>query len=136
MASAGSVPSPPAGVELAPDLTDKFAQGVRVRIEPEAGALVAGKPTLIDFTFADAARQPIADLEPYLGAWGHLFIVSADLTEAVHSHPITPLTDPGGPRIVFRQRFPRPGSYRLWAQFQRGGKLATVPFTVTVAEPR
>jgi hypothetical protein len=88
---------------------------------------------LIDFTLSDADGRPISDLEPFLGAWGHMFIVSADLADAVHSHPITPLTDPGGPRIVFRQRFPRAGTYRVWVQFQRGGQVATLPFTVAVA---
>jgi hypothetical protein len=57
------------------------------------------------------------------------------LTDAVHSHPITPLTSPGGP-MIFQQRFPRAGAYRLWVQFQRGGSIATVAFTVDVVEPR
>jgi heavy metal-binding protein len=120
---------------LLPDLRPKEDHGLLVRIEPESGVLVAGKPTLIDFTLADAAGEPISDLEPYLGAWGHMFILSADLTDAVHSHPITELTSPGGPRIVFLQRFPRAGTYRLWAQFQRGGRVATVSFTIAVVEP-
>ena len=34
-----------------------------------------------------ATGLPVTDLQPYLGAWGHAFIVSADLADAVHSHP-------------------------------------------------
>ena len=29
--------------------------------------------------------------------------------------------------------FPRPGLYKIWAQFQRGGRVSTVPFVVRVA---
>jgi hypothetical protein len=66
----------PRRVDLRSDLEDKTDHGLRVRIEPESGAFVAGKPALINFTLADAAGEPISDLEPYFGAWGHMFIVS------------------------------------------------------------
>ena len=120
---------------LARDLAGKTDQGLRVRIEP-VGALTAGTSSLIAFHFADGPTgAAIADLQPYLGAWGHVLIVSADLADAVHSHPITPLTSPGGPTIYFQQRFPRAGMYRMWGQFLRNGRLATVSFTVEVVEP-
>ena len=106
-------------------------RGLRIRIEP--ARLVAGRMEVVTATFEDAATgEPLADLEPYLGAWGHALIVSADLADAVHSHPVTPLTSPGGPRIFFSQRFPRPGYYRMWMQVQRKGEVATVPFTLQV----
>jgi hypothetical protein len=106
-------------------------RGLRVRIEP--AVLVAGRVEVVAATFEDAATgMPAADLEPYLGAWGHALIVSADLVDAVHSHPVTPLTSPGGPRIFFSQRFPRAGFYRMWMQVQRRGEVATVPFTLKV----
>lgn len=106
-------------------------RGLHVRIEP--AVLVAGRVEVIAATFEDAATgMPAADLEPYLGAWGHALIVSADLVDAVHSHPVTPLTSPGGPRIFFSQRFPRAGFYRMWMQVQRRGEVATVPFTLKV----
>ena len=105
--------------------------GLRVRIEP--ATLVAGRVEVVAATFEDAATgTPVTDLEPYLGAWGHALIVSADLADAVHSHPVTPLTSPGGPRIFFSQRFPRPGFYRMWIQVQRRGEVATIPFTLNV----
>ena len=122
---------------LARDVGDKTDGGLRVRIEPDAAGLIAGRASLIAFQLEDAATgAPVSDLQPFLGAWGHAFIVSADLADVVHSHPITPLTGSGGPTIFFQQRFPRAGPYRLWAQFQRGGLVATVRFTVDVVEPR
>ncbi len=106
-------------------------RGLRIQVEP--ARLVAGRVEVVGATFEDAATgTPVTDLEPYLGAWGHALIVSADLADAVHSHPVTPLTSPGGPRIFFSQRFPRPGYYRMWIQVQRRGEVATVPFTLNV----
>jgi hypothetical protein len=99
--------------------------------------LTAGTTSLIAFHFADGSTgAAVSDLQPYLGAWGHVLIVSADLGAAVHSHPITPLTGSAGPTIYFQQRFPRAGMYRLWGQFMRHGRLATVRFTVEVGEGR
>jgi hypothetical protein len=118
---------------LAPDLADKVDHDLRAKIEIEGGSLVAGRPGLIDLILTDAVTgDPVHDLEPYLGAWGHMFMVSADMSDAVHSHPITPLTERGASRIVFYQRFPKPGMYRLWTQFQRASHVATVSFTVAV----
>jgi hypothetical protein len=122
-----------AAPSLAPDLSDKINEGLRAKIEIEGGSLLAGRPGVIDLILTDAATgEAVYDLEPYLGAWAHMFIVSADLNDAVHSHPITPLTERGASRIVFYQRFPKPGMYRLWAQFQRGSRVSTVSFTVPV----
>jgi hypothetical protein len=122
---------------LVPDWTEKTDGGLRVRMQLESGELFAGVPSYLSFALEDAATgEPATDLQPYLGAWGHAFIVSADLGDAVHSHPTTPLTSPGAATIFFNQRFPRAGMYRLWAQFMRNGHLATVSFTVEVAEPR
>jgi hypothetical protein len=110
---------------------DRTDGDLRVRMALDDGVVIAGTPSLIDFHLEDAvSAAPVADLEPYLGAWGHVFIVSADGADAVHSHPLTPLASPGGPSIVFQQRFPRAGTYRVWAQFMRNGRVATVSFTV------
>jgi len=76
---------------------------------------------------------PITDVEPYLGAWGHMLLASADLADIVHSHPLIEETDAGGPTITFQTLFARPGWYRVWAQVQRRGRLLTFGFTVRVA---
>jgi len=36
----------------------------------------------------------------------------------------------GGPTVTFDALFPKPGHYRIWTQFKRGGKVSTVWFTV------
>jgi hypothetical protein len=39
----------------------------------------------------------------------------------------------GGPTVQFNLIFPRPGIYRVWAQFQRRGVVNTAAFNVPVA---
>jgi hypothetical protein len=122
-----------AGRALTSDLSPKLVDGLRIELDtPEQ---IAGREQLIACTVEDAATgAPVTDLEPYLGAWGHMVIVSEDLAEVVHSHPVAAVSDAGGPRIVFQQRFPRAGKYRVWAQFQRRGTVSVADFTLDVAD--
>ena len=118
---------------LATDLTDKVVEGIRVRLE--SPKQVAGREQVISVFLEDTASgHPVTDLERYLGAWGHVVILSWDLADVVHSHPLTEVSDEGGPRIVFSQRFPRAGRYRVWTQFQRRGEMVIASFTLDVAE--
>jgi hypothetical protein len=123
----------PAGT-LTADLSDKIVEGVR--ITPMLPEPVAGREQLITFELEDAVSgRPIADLEPYLGAVGHLLFVGADLHTAAHSHPVVEISNGAGPRVVFQVLFPRAGDYRMWVQVQRRGRVLTAPFTVR-ARPR
>ncbi len=69
----------------------------------------------------------MTDLEPYLGASAHLLIVSVDLTEAIHGHP---QGEGSGPVLSFAPLIPQPGPYKLWIQFQRGGRVSTASFVI------
>ena len=118
--------------QLAPDVRDKIAGGSRVALTIPPP--IAGREGLITFDVSDQVTgRPVDDLEPYLGATGHLLIASADLEIAAHSHPVAAISSAGGPTIVFQTLFPRAGVYRMWMQFQRRGEVCTVPFTVSVA---
>ena len=115
---------------VAADLAEKVVDGLRVGVR--ADGLRAGKETVLRFTIRDAASGAVVtDLEPYLGAAGHLLVVSADLTQAIHAHPegvaATPVQDGD---VVFAPVLPAPGPYKLWVQVQRQGKVVTVPFAV------
>jgi len=113
----------------AADLADKIAGGMRIKaiVSPP----VAGREQLVTFEVEDAATAtPIDDLEPFLGAPGHLLIVSSDLQTAMHSHPVAGISNAAGPRVAFQVMFPRAGAYRMWAQVQRRGRVSTAAFTV------
>src|SRR5262249_47947231 len=59
----------------------KTVDGLQVKLSMPA-QLRAGQ----DLTFRfDVSAD---DLEPYLGAWGHIMIVSADRQEFIHAHPV------------------------------------------------
>jgi len=87
---------------------------------------IAGEKTLLYFHL-----EPAEGLEPYLGVWGHMLIVSDDLVDMIHTHPF--IAD-GGPQVQFDVIFPRARVYRVWVQFQRKGVVDTVAFNVPVSE--
>ena len=115
--------------DLAPDSAPKVVGALQVSLESAAPA--AGDAGTLTFHLADARTgAPVSDLEPYLGAAGHLVIASADLSAVIHSHPEDATST--GPAVVFDATLPRPGRYKLWAQFQRAGSLVTAPFVIDV----
>lgn len=100
----------------------------------EIKAHVAIKPgdqeTAVRFHIVDADNKAIGDLQPYLGAMGHLVIISADGREYVHAHPLSEAkTAPEG-AVEFAAHFPKPGIYKAWGQFQRNGSVFTAPFVL------
>jgi hypothetical protein len=118
-----------AASDLRDDLAPKTVDGIRIEMtlqRPSAGREIVARFTALD----GRTRAPITDLEPFLGAPGHLLVVSADLTQAIHAHPDSAVT--GGPDITFPVRFPSPGLFKLWVQVQRAGKVVTAPFVVRV----
>ncbi len=109
---------------LLPDLAPKQAANLKISMRTAPGTPIAGLTTMLLFDLA-----PAAGIETYLGAWGHLIAVSTDLIDVIHTHPF--IAD-GGPKMQFNITFPRPGNYRVWAQFQRAGTVNTAAFTVPV----
>lgn len=117
----------------------KNLDGIKITLEP-GGPLVAGGLVPLTYQLTDIQTgAPVRDLEPYLGAWGHTLILNADQSEYLHTHPSEMLPTGantaslrGGPNVEFKAMFPSAGDYRIWTQFQRGGKVTTVSFTVRV----
>jgi outer membrane murein-binding lipoprotein Lpp len=92
-------------------------------------SLKSGQEVDLIYTLNDAkTKKPITDLQPYLGAIGHVVILSEDLNRYLHVHPKE--GNESGPTAEFSTSFPEPGMYKIWGQFQRGGKSFIVPFTV------
>ena len=71
--------------------------------------------------------EPVTDLQPYLGAFGHLVAIRAGDLGYLHVHPEE--GEPG-PGIDFATGFPTPGTYRLFLDFQHRGVVRTAGFTV------
>ncbi|MBD0383161.1 hypothetical protein [Paenibacillus sedimenti] len=93
--------------------------------------LEAGKDIEMKFAFKDSSsKQPITNLQPYLGAVGHVVIISSDVEQYIHNHPLEEKAT--GPDAKFATSFPKSGVYKIWGQFQQNGKLFVVPFVINV----
>lgn len=124
---------------LQPDsVLNKTVDGVNADLKLDPPDPIAGKAMSLKYHLTDAKTgEPVRDLTPYLGAWGHTLILSEDQSDYVHSHPdeIVPEGEngskpKGGPDVTFEAWLPRPGVYRVWSQFQRGSTLSTFSFTI------
>jgi len=133
---------------LYPDSTlTKTVDGVRIALATPA-QLKAGEDLPLRFTLSDAhTGLPITDLEPWLGAWAHVMITSADRATFIHAHPLenagtgetplvhvhtAPIAGPSPSTISTITGFRTPGVYKLWFQFQRHGEVLTASWVVSV----
>ena len=87
-----------------------------------------GEASELEFavTRGDAA---VEDLEPYLGARGHLVALREGDLGYLHVHPTG---DDAGNRVRFATTVPSAGTYRLYLQFQRAGVVHTAEHTLVV----
>jgi hypothetical protein len=94
-----------------------------------AGSVEAGEETVLTATVTRDG-EPVTDLQPYLGAYGHLVSLRGGDLGYLHVHP---RDDTGpGPEISFDTEFPTEGQYRLFLDFRHGGSVHTAAFTVSV----
>jgi hypothetical protein len=142
---------------LAPDQKfEKTVDGLRVVMKPSAD-IKAGQELMLDFQIFDALTgKPTTDLQNYLGELAHFVIISEDMKDFVHAHPMSKgehdsmknsgknhhnadghthgdetKTKAGSQsEVAAHTAFPRSGKYKIWAQFQRNNQIITVPFVV------
>lgn len=143
---------------LVPDaVLTKTDAGITASVTYDPVQFVVGQYGHITYHLVDSATgKPITDLQTYLGAFGHTLIMSEDMAEYVHSHPLDIIAMPddgggppvfrippgadleklrGGPDVTFEGLMPKPGRYRAWTQFRRNNRLHTFAFTFDVVMP-
>ncbi|GAB1822692.1 hypothetical protein [Herbidospora sp. RD11066] len=86
------------------------------------GEMNPGQPSPLSFTVSKDGER-IRELEPYLGAQGHLVALRAGDLAYLHVHPMTGL-------IFMAQAPPEGGSYRLFFDFKHDGTVRTASFTL------
>lgn len=102
--------------------------GYRVDLD---GGLKAGRESGLKLTVSRNGR-PVTDLQPYLGAYGHLVALRSGDLAYLHVHP----AEGGpGPAVSFAATAPSGGTYRLFLDFRHGGKVHTAAFTVEAGKP-
>ncbi len=72
------------------------------------------------------AGAPVDDLQPYLGARGHLVMLRAGDLAYEHVHPLS------SGALAFDTGDAQPGRYRLFVQFRHGGAVHTAAFSFVV----
>ncbi|MFX0592755.1 hypothetical protein [Melissospora conviva] len=98
-----------------------------------AGDLTSGESSKLTAQVSRDGR-PVTDLQPYLGAYGHLVALRAGDLAYLHVHPDG---EPGdgrtaaGPEVAFHVEVPSDGAYRLYLDFRHGGEVRTAEFTIT-----
>ncbi|GAA1144219.1 hypothetical protein GCM10009630_48380 [Kribbella jejuensis] len=97
------------------------------------GTPVAGKESELTFKVSKNGK-PVTDLQPYLGAFGHLVSLRGGDLAYLHNHPAEHAEpgSKGGPEITFGTTFPTAGTYSLFLDFQHAGAVHTAEFTVKV----
>jgi hypothetical protein len=109
---------------------------VGLALELPPGGVPVGRTVTVTARLRDAKGQPIRDLEPWLGALGHLLLVHRDAATFAHAHPDDRESGIGRDgRLPFLVRLPKPGWYKGWLQFRRGGRIETVEILVEAVPP-
>jgi hypothetical protein len=100
------------------------------------GKLEAGRTGKLTLTISRDGK-PVTDLQPYLGAYGHLVALRDGDLAYLHVHPDGAPGDgrtSPGPDITFHAEVPSAGTYRLYLDFQHEGSVHTAEFTA-IATP-
>jgi hypothetical protein len=114
-------------VEPLPGSTNsvRIEDGYEIALEGEMPT--AGTGNSVRFRITREGRE-VKDLEPYLGALGHLVALREGDLAYLHVHP----TGGAGAQIEFHTEFPSQGRYRLFLQFAHAGVVRTAAFTVEI----
>jgi Cu+-exporting ATPase len=128
---AGTAPTP---VRLpSTDVREQVVDGVRIGLRGDAQV---GETSDFTLTFADAGTgRPVTDLQPYLGAFGHLVALRDGDLAYLHVHP-DGSTGAAGPEISFTVEVPSAGAYGLFLDFRHGDAVHTAAFTATAKGTR
>ncbi|MGW0988968.1 hypothetical protein ACWD46_22575 [Streptomyces sp. NPDC002486] len=96
------------------------------------GGLIPGRASDLTLTVTKDGK-PVRNLQPYLGAFGHLVALRSGGLASLHVHPNG---EPGdgntesGPEVSCTATVPSAGAYRLFLDFRHEGKVRTAAFTV------
>ncbi|MFJ9026865.1 hypothetical protein ACIRPU_44115 [Streptomyces sp. NPDC102259] len=124
-----TVPGTAAITPLPAPVTTAQADGYTITVK---GKPMAGMAHPLTISLSKDGK-PVTDLQPYLDTYAHLTAFHEGDQAFAHVHPTTEATgDNGGPDLAFHAELPTAGNWRLFLQFQTGGKLHTAAVTLRV----
>jgi hypothetical protein len=127
----GEIPFP---TELESYSKTKTLDDTKIDLNLSESNIKAGKKVTLKFDLKQASNnKPIKDLKPYLGQKANLVVIKSSPslaeTDYIDTETIKKSTSN---QVHFTAKFPQPGTYKLWLQFNRNGKVKTTDFWVTV----
>ena len=126
-------PAPAIPIDMA---TSRPIGEIKASLELPKSGLKAGAEAMLVFKLQQNNGALVNDLRPYLGEKGHLVIIKQSSSLAridyIHAHPHAAANMSDG-EIHFMAKFPKPGKYKMWGQFNRGGKIVVADFWVNVS---
>ncbi len=150
----GSVPEVPAastsdGGAATSETMPLEARDGRYSVRLASPALRAGSEGMIELSILKDGK-PATDLKPYLGVAAHAVLIAKSDLSYVHTHASgaedagahsgghgmhhsKARPDGNASKLLLHVTPPRAGAYALWIQFEAGGEVRTVPFTLSVS---
>jgi Cu2+-exporting ATPase len=98
-----------------------------------SGNAIAGRESEMVLSVSRSGNA-VTDLQPYLGALGHLVALRTTDLAYLHVHPLQEGHGPGGPEVKFMVNIPTEGTYRVFFDFSHGDTVRTAAFTVEATE--
>lgn len=128
-------PKPTWNTKLNPSKTSTDG-GLKGELSIIDGKIPIGRMTTLQVKLTDTKSGIAAgDTVPWLGAAGHMMIFHTDGQTVVHSHPKEDAENAALVKkgiVRFTGRFPKPGMYKVYAQFDWHGKIRTLNFAIEV----
>lgn len=114
--------------------TEKTVEDTRIRLNVSPKKVRPNEETTIIFDLEQVADGvAVKGLQPYLGEKGHLVIIKKSTVfttnDYIHAHA---MKEGEASEIKFMARFPDTGFYKLWCQFNSGGKILIADFWINV----
>ncbi len=98
----------------------------------------AGAPVNAEVILTGADGKPLADLEPVMGAYGHIVGFYEGFKAVAHMHPMGPEPqkpeDLGMSPVKFMLHPDHPGYLKYFVQIRRGGKDVFLPFGLEITK--
>src|SRR5207248_1753015 len=85
------------------ELVKEFGD-LRFELKLQGEPLTMERPALLTYVIRDRRGRPVRDMQPFIGAMGHLLAISQDGKEVIHTHVLQSASRPGmgGGREPFR----------------------------------
>jgi hypothetical protein len=127
-------------VQSKPEDAPEAEGGATYQVALKSQEITVGEKTNLHFQVRSESGQPIADLQPHRAVGGYVSLISQNKQTFLYALPqvlrsgmsTTQIGGTSGPDMTFETTFPRPGNYKLWAEFKHQDRIITAPFVVKV----